>query len=48
LALESADAVAAVAPHGLDLCSSVRSEGRLDAALLRSFFSALAAPPRAS
>ena len=43
-----AEAVAAVAPHGLDLCSSVRSEGRLDAAKLRSFFSALAAPPRAS
>ena len=43
-----ADAVAAVAPHGLDLCSSVRSEGRLDAAKLRDFFSALAQPPRAS
>ena len=40
-----ADAVAAVAPHGLDLCSGVRSEGRLDAARLRSFFSALAQPP---
>jgi phosphoribosylanthranilate isomerase len=45
-----ADAVAQVAPHGLDLCSSVRSEGRLDAAKLRGFFSALAlaGPPRAS
>jgi phosphoribosylanthranilate isomerase len=40
-----AAAVAAVAPHGLDLCSSVRSEGRLDAAKLRGFFSALAAQP---
>ena len=37
-----ADAVKQVAPHGLDLCSSVRSGGRLDAARLRSFFSALA------
>jgi phosphoribosylanthranilate isomerase len=38
-----ADAVQQVAPHGLDLCSSVRSDGRLDAAKLRGFFSALAA-----
>jgi phosphoribosylanthranilate isomerase len=42
-----AEAVAAVAPYGLDLCSSVRTDGRLDAAKLRGFFSALAAPPRA-
>jgi phosphoribosylanthranilate isomerase len=41
-----AQAIAAVQPHGLDLCSSVRSEGRLDAAKLRSFFNALAVPPR--
>jgi phosphoribosylanthranilate isomerase len=45
-----ADAVAQVAPHGLDVCSGVRSEGRLDAAKLRGFFSALSSPqpPRAS
>ena len=43
-----AAAVAAVAPHGLDLCSSVRSGGQLDTARLLGFFSALAAPPRAS
>jgi phosphoribosylanthranilate isomerase len=35
------EAVATVQPHGLDLCSSVRSEGRLDAARLRAFFDAL-------
>jgi phosphoribosylanthranilate isomerase len=45
-----ADAVAQVAPHGLDVCSGVRSAGRLDAAKLRAFFSALALAgrPRAS
>ena len=37
-----ADAVQQVAPYGLDLCSSVRSDGRLDAAKLRRFFRALA------
>ena len=37
-----ADAVQQVAPYGLDLCSSVRSDGRLDAAKLRGFFRALA------
>ena len=37
------EAVSAVAPYGLDLCSSVRSEGRLDAAKLHGFFSALRA-----
>ena len=42
-----AEAVAAVAPYGLDLCSSVRSNGRLDSAKLRAFFSALAGSPRA-
>jgi phosphoribosylanthranilate isomerase len=35
------DAVATVQPHGLDLCSSVRSEGRLDGARLRAFFDAV-------
>ena len=43
-----AEAVAQVAPHGLDVCSSVRSAGRLDAAKLRDFFNALAQAPRAS
>jgi phosphoribosylanthranilate isomerase len=38
-----AEAVATVAPHGLDLCSGVRSDGRLDGAKLRRFFSAVAA-----
>ncbi len=42
-----ADAVASVDPYGLDLCSSVRTDGRLDAAKLRAFFSALAEPLRA-
>jgi phosphoribosylanthranilate isomerase len=36
-----ADAIAAVQPHGLDLCSSVRSEGRLDAVKLAAFMSAV-------
>ena len=43
-----ADAVAAVAPYGLDLCSSVRSEGRLDAAKLGEFFRALRVSSAAS
>ena len=38
-----AAAVAAVQPFGLDLCSSVRQDGRLDAARLAAFFAAL--PP---
>lgn len=36
-----AAAVAAVQPHGLDLCTGVRSEGRLDAAKLAAFMQAL-------
>lgn len=35
-------AVEAVRPFGLDLCSSVRTEGRLDARKLEAFFAALA------
>ncbi len=35
-----AEALAAVAPYGLDVCSGVRSEGRLDAAKLDAFFRA--------
>lgn len=38
-----ARAVATVAPFGLDLCSSVRSDGRLDPAKLRGFFAAVEA-----
>jgi phosphoribosylanthranilate isomerase len=35
------EAIARVKPFGVDLCSSVRSEGRLDAAKLASFFAAV-------
>jgi len=37
-------AIDAVAPFGLDLCSSVRTDGRLDAAKLHAFFQAITAP----
>lgn len=37
-----ADAVAQVGPFGLDLCSGVRSDGRLDEAKLRAFAAAAA------
>lgn len=36
-----AAAIDAVKPHGVDLCSSVRRGGRLDAAKLRAFFAAV-------
>ena len=36
-------AVRQVQPHGVDLCSSVRSEGRLDAAKLGAFMAAVTA-----
>jgi phosphoribosylanthranilate isomerase len=36
-----ADAVAMVEPFGLDLCSSVRTDGRLDPTKLHGFFAAL-------
>lgn len=36
-----AAAIRAVLPFGLDLCSSVRSEGRLDAVKLRAFLAAV-------
>lgn len=36
-------AIERVRPYGLDLCSSVRSEGRLDAGKLRAFMAAVAA-----
>jgi phosphoribosylanthranilate isomerase len=37
-----ADAVAAVQPHGIDICSGVRTEGRLDAGKLAALMAALA------
>lgn len=37
-----ADAIARVQPHGVDLCTGVRTDGRLDAAKLRAFARALA------
>lgn len=39
-----AAAIAAVQPHGVDLCNGVRSEGRLDAAKLQAFVAAVHAP----
>ena len=36
-----ADALASVRPHGLDLCSRLRREGRLDAGLLAQFMAAV-------
>ena len=38
-----AQAIATVQPHGLDLCSSVRSQGMLDSAKLDTFFGAVRA-----
>src|ERR1700692_3208238 len=38
-----AHAIEAVGPFGLDVCSGVRTDGRLDAIKLRRFFSAIAA-----
>lgn len=37
------EAIAAVRPHGLDLCTGVRSEGRLDATKLAAFMQAVRA-----
>jgi phosphoribosylanthranilate isomerase len=37
-----AGAVEAVGPFGLDVCSGVRTDGRLDAGKLKLFFAALA------
>ncbi|HET6232265.1 MAG TPA: phosphoribosylanthranilate isomerase [Longimicrobiaceae bacterium] len=43
-----ADAIARVQPFGLDLCSSVRTDGKLDAAKLERFFAATVRPAPAS
>lgn len=42
-ASNAAEAIRAVRPFGLDLCSGVRSNGRLDAAKLGSFFTSVRA-----
>ena len=39
-------AIDAVRPHGIDLCSSVRSDGQLDAGKLAAFMAAVRALPR--
>ncbi len=43
-----ADAIAAVEPFGLDLCSGVRTNDALDAAKLRAFFAAVQTKARQS
>jgi phosphoribosylanthranilate isomerase len=43
-----ADAISRVQPFGLDLCSSVRTDGKLDAAKLERFFAATVRPSPAS
>jgi phosphoribosylanthranilate isomerase len=40
-----AEAVAAVKPHGLDLCSGVRTDRKLDPVKLEAFFAALQSSP---
>jgi phosphoribosylanthranilate isomerase len=39
-----AEAISQVGPFGLDICSGVRTDGRLDEAKLESFFRAIEAP----
>jgi phosphoribosylanthranilate isomerase len=45
-ASNAADALRTVAPTGLDLCSGVRTEGRLDPAKLTDFMAAVRAHSR--
>ena len=40
---EASEAVREVGPYGLDVCSGVRSDGRLDEAKLLDFFAAVGA-----
>ncbi len=40
-AVNAADAIAAVQPFGLDICSGVRTDGRLDENKLRAFFTSI-------
>ena len=46
-AANAAEAITTVRPHALDVCSGVRTDGRLDAAKLAAFFAAVraVAPP---
>jgi phosphoribosylanthranilate isomerase len=36
-----AEAIAAVGPHGVDVCSGVRTDGKLDPVKLRAFMQAV-------
>jgi len=40
-----AEAIAAVEPHGVDICSGVRTDGKLDAVKLRAFMQAVNTGP---
>jgi phosphoribosylanthranilate isomerase len=42
------EAIATVRPFGVDLCSGVRTDGRLDQAKLEAFMAAVRAAERAS